>query len=275
MLSFLHTFHPYPIIATIGPITLYWYGFFYLVGIILTIFILQKTLKKLEPNNETTKKLNDQLPNVIFWTVVFGLIGARVYYVFLELPYYLLNPIKILNLNEGGLAIHGGLIGGGLFLWQYAKKNNYSLLWLFDLFAPVLLLAQAIGRWGNYFNQELFGRPTNLPWGIPISFEHRPELYLNYTYFHPTFLYESLWDIVGFVILFNWQNKNAKNKPSNNGLIFFTYLAYVATGRLFVEFFRVDPIPFSAGLRIHIIIAFLILMAGLAGLATLLYKRRV
>src|SRR6266481_6355936 len=130
-----------------------------------------------------------------------GLVGARLYYVLFNLDYYGQFPGKIFALWEGGLAIHGGVIGGILVGGGYAWRRGLPVRQYLDIAAPSLALGQAIGRWGNFFNEEAFGRPTDLPWKLFISPVHRPLQYAQSEYFHPTFLYESLWDLLVFAAL--------------------------------------------------------------------------
>src|SRR3990167_4879685 len=260
IINILHTYEPSPILMTLGPITIYWYGLFYAVNIALGYWLVWRTLKRQIPTSYLPADATHQalqagqlparrcytssvaggpadnssaygsralglmarLPELAFGLVVSGLVGARLYHVLNEWSYYWAHPLRIFAVWNGGLAIHGALIAGLIFLWFYTKRQSTSylpsdamhqalqagklpatsyLFWLLDLLAPAVLLGQAIGRWGNYFNQELFGYPTSLPWSIPISLENRPLAFQTANYFHPTFLYESLWDLMGFVLL--------------------------------------------------------------------------
>ncbi|MFA5954008.1 MAG: prolipoprotein diacylglyceryl transferase [Patescibacteria group bacterium] len=279
MFHFLHTFTPTPIIAVVGPFTLYWYGLGYLVAIAAAYLLVNHALRRI--SSKEALYLTEHLPTFTVGLVVSGIIGARLYHVITQWSiYYSAHIDKIFAVNEGGLAIHGGLIGGLAFLWWYSKRikrddGNNSLLWLLDLIAPAVLLGQAIGRIGNYFNQELFGLPTNLPWGIPIALEHRPELFLNVTYFHPTFLYESLWDLVGFLVIYCWQKRLLQKNKLGTGLVVFPYLVWMGLGRILVELIRTEPAPLLWGVRLHQIISILIVLIGITGLATLFNKRRV
>ncbi|MGN6782582.1 MAG: prolipoprotein diacylglyceryl transferase, partial [Marmoricola sp.] len=144
-----------------------------------------------------------EVTDIALWAVPFGLVGARLYHVATDHElYFPQNPVGALEIWNGGLAIWGGIAGGALGAWIACRRRGICLPILADALAPGLLLAQAIGRWGNYFNQELFGRPTTLPWALEIAPTHRPPGYEQYPTFHPTFLYESLWDLgaMGFVI---------------------------------------------------------------------------
>jgi len=196
--------------------------------------------------------------DLAFYLIFFGLIGARVYAIFLDYDYYWHNPAQIIAIWRGGLAIHGAVIGGVIAAIIYCRKNNKSFWFWSDLAAPGLALAQAFVRWGNYFNQEVFGKPTNLPWGIPIEFANRPIQFLSNTYFHPTFLYESILNIINFIILFflfrRFYFKNLAieklksdqkifnffSNKSRLGIIFLVYLFNYSVIRYLLEFIRID-----------------------------------
>lgn len=194
----------------------------------------------------------DTIFDLAFFLIIFGLIGARLYDVLLELPYYLTQPLKIFYIWEGGLAIHGAIIAGLIVLYFFAKKRNLKFFQLSALIVPGLALGQAVGRFGNYFNQELFGLPTDLAWGIPISLANRPELYLNEIYFHPTFLYESIGSLLIFLILFSSfyfvkKEKIAKLNFSLN--LTLAYLILYSLLRFSLEFIRIDYAPVVGALR--------------------------
>lgn len=243
MFTFLHSFNPQAILLGIGPITIYWYGLILLsaisAAILLTIYIGRYLdIKK------------DDIIDLSFYLIIFGIIGARIYDVFLEFPYYLQNPLKIFALWEGGLAIHGAIIAGFIALYFFAKKNNYSVLKLSAILTPGLALGQAIGRWGNWFNQELFGLPSNLPWSIPIAISNRPLAYSESKFFHPTFLYESLACLflaaILLVLFYKWK-KNLNKKRLK--IILAIYLSSYAFIRFMLEFIKVDSTPIFLNLR--------------------------
>jgi phosphatidylglycerol---prolipoprotein diacylglyceryl transferase len=243
MSIFLHSFKPQAILLEVGPVTIYWYGLILLTAIISAIFLSIHLGRYLN-----IKK--DNILDLAFYLIIFGIIGARIYDIFLELPYYIDNPLKIFALREGGLAIHGGIIAGFITLYFFAKKHNYSLLKISALIAPGLALGQAIGRWGNWFNQELFGLPSNLPWSIPIDVTRRPLPYLESEFFHPTFLYESLACLFLFIILlslfYRWR-KNLNEKRLK--IIIAVYLSSYAFIRFMLEFIKVDSTPIFLHLR--------------------------
>jgi len=263
MFNFLHAFHPSPILASIGPINIYWYGFFIMLAVLaaLTVAIYLAKLHSIK---------KEAIIDLAFWLIVGGLIGARIYDVFLELPYFLANPLNIFKIWQGGLAIHGAIIGGLIALWLYAKKYQHNFWQLAAIIATSLPLAQAIGRWGNYFNQELFGYPTNLAWGIPIDLAHRPWQYLNYEYFHPTFLYESLGNLIIFIILFTLHIKKVTTRlPDGQGyeLRVTSYLLLYSLLRFATEFIRLDATPAFLGPRLPQLVSLIIFFLCLIYLA--------
>jgi phosphatidylglycerol:prolipoprotein diacylglycerol transferase len=152
--------------------------------------------------------------------------------------WYLMHPLDMINIRNGGLGIPGAVIGGAIALWFYCRNKKLSFpVWL-DITAPGVALAQAIGRWGNFFNQELYGIPTNLPWKIYIDPQHRVTGYENFSYFTPLFLYESLWNLVNMAILL-WLGRRFE-KWLKSGDLFCIYVIMYAIGRFFLEFLRLD-----------------------------------
>jgi phosphatidylglycerol:prolipoprotein diacylglycerol transferase len=199
-----------------------------------------------------------------------GLVGARLYYVLFNLDYYLRSPAKILAVWEGGLAIHGGVLGGVLVGGIYAWVRRLPLLTYLDVAAPSLALGQAIGRWGNFFNEEAFGTPTDLPWKLYISPPQRPPIYSQAEFFHPTFLYESLWDL-GVYLLLIWAFRDRLARAP--GALFLTYLGLYSVGRFFTEGLRTDPLMFGS-LRVAQLVSLLAAAAALVGVPLLLRKSR-
>lgn len=270
MINFLHNFIPNPILLEAGFISLHWYGLFVVSGILATLLVTVELAKKFNISS-------DKVYNAGFYIIIFGLIGARVYSVFLDLPYYLQNPLHIFAVWQGGLAIHGGLIGAGLAIWLITKKSNSSFWTWADIAVPGAALGQAIGRWGNYFNQEIFGTPTDRSWGIPIDMANRPAQYLSSQYFHPTFLYESILNIINFVILLLLfkllLNKDYKLK-TGSGIIFLIYLINYSIIRFSMEFLRTDVMPEFFGLRVSALVSLVIIIGSLGVLILRLKKRQ-
>jgi phosphatidylglycerol---prolipoprotein diacylglyceryl transferase len=233
MFNFLHTFHPDRIALTIGPISLYWYGLIIVLAMVVGLITAITIAKKYQIKSEEVIDLS-------FWLILAGIIGARIYEVLLNWQYYHLHPLEIPAIWQGGLAIHGGIIAGIITVIVWARHKD---LWLWlAIISPAVAIGQAIGRFGNYFNQELFGLPTDLPWGIPIDLINRPNQYISQDFFHPTFLYESLGCLLTFIILIIVQRTPAKN-TNQKRLIVLLYLCLYSLLRFVLEFWRIDAAP--------------------------------
>lgn len=259
MVNFLHTFYPQPILFSLGPIHIYWYGLFMVLGIVAALLLAFYFGKYYGISREVIFDLS-------FWLIIGGLVGARIYDDFLQLPFYLKNPLQALEIWKGGLAIHGAIIAGLLIIWWFVKKNKLNFWQLTSLLVPGVALAQAIGRWGNYFNQEIFGLPTNLPWGIPINLINRPAAYITNTYFQPIFLYESLGCLIisTFLIYIN-RRVITRNQLNNKFYILATtlYMILYSILRFSLEFIRLDEAPRLLGLRWPQIISLIIILLSL------------
>lgn len=255
MLLFLHTFHPSPLIATIGPFVLRWYGVTLAIGALLGFFTIRFLVKRSGWSSDAALML-------FFVTLVVGFIGARLYHVLNEPAYYWERPAEIIQVWHGGLAIHGGLLFGVLALWWFARRWHVPLLRLTDFFAPAIAIGQSVGRWGNYFNQELFGRPTTLSWGIPIDPANRPSGFETIEYFHPTFLYESLWELGVFLLLLF-----VLTRPQvRQGIATFAYLGLAALGRMATESLRIDATPIVFGVRLPLLVSGMLVVVAILGL---------
>ena len=194
--------------------------------------------------------IRGQVSDVAIWAVPFGLVGARLYHVATDHDLYFgpgKHPIEALEIWHGGLGIWGAIAGGALGATIAARRMGIRMLPLMDALAPGLLLAQAIGRWGNYFNQELFGRPTTLPWGLKIDAAHRPDGFEQFATFHPTYLYECLWNLGGMGLLV-WADRRFK---LGYGRVFALYVMIYTAGRGWIESLRIDTIELDnvLGLR--------------------------
>ncbi len=266
MIYFLHNFLPSPIFWQFGPLVIRYYGIIISLAIVAAVLLAIR----LKPRHGFS---TDDLLDLVFYVIIFGVIGARAYeVVILEPRYFFSHPAEMLMIWHGGLAIHGAIIGGLLTLavWCRLKRQNF---WRWtDLAAVVLPLAQAIGRWGNYFNQEVFGRPTSLAWGIPIEVANRPLQYVNQSYFHPTFLYESVLDLLLFVILFSIYRASSKKNMGSFMLFRMTfgsgqYLGLYLVGygliRFLLEFMRSDQTAMLLGHRWPQIFSLLLIIVGL------------
>jgi len=265
MLNFLHTFSPTSVLISFGPVHIYWYGLFIVLGAICGIFVIMD----LAPGYGMAK---DTALDLILYLMIAGIIGARIYDVLLELGYYRLRPFDVFKVWQGGMAIHGAIIGGILVIWLFAKKQKLNFWITTDVVVAGLAIGQAVGRWGNYFNQELFGLPTNMPWGIPILPLNRPPLYASFDFFQPTFLYESLGNLAIFVVIFYLHNWNLKGKELQAdkrqslwepGIITAIYLILYSILRFSLEFIRVDSTPTLSGFRFPQIVSLLLIAVAL------------
>jgi phosphatidylglycerol:prolipoprotein diacylglycerol transferase len=229
---------------------------------------------------------SEQLFDLAFYALIFGLLGARIYYVAYLWDYYSGHLLDILKFWQGGLAVHGIMLGGFGAIFFYARKKKLDF-WLWaDLIVVGLSFGQIIGRWGNYFNQEVFGRPTDLSWGIPIDLANRPVEFAASGFFHPTFLYESLWSVVIFSVLLIWQLVRIRRQATGDkglatsdkrqgvsyGNIFLVYLILYSLGRFCNEFLRIDQMPEIFGLRWAQIMSILIFVLVILTIIIRQYK---
>ena len=258
---------PGPILFEIGPVVVRWYGLLIASAVLIGVSLSQYLAKRrnIEPN---------LLGDLSIWLIIAAIPGARLYYVLFEWQEYAQRPEDIIAIWKGGIAIHGAIIGGTLATIIFARLNKVSLWQLIDLVVPSLILGQAIGRWGNFFNSEAFGKPTDLPWKLFIEPRYRPVGYLNYEYFHPTFLYESLWNLGVFVLLlwlFFWGLKH-KNRLKIGTLSLVYAIAY-SLGRVWIEALRTDSLMLGP-LKIAQIISLSGIILGLFGLIWLYWLNR-
>ena len=247
------------VLISIGNINIYWYSVLILLGLIIG-YILVKI--------EAKRKNIDQkfLDNLIFYMVIVGIIGARLYYVIFN--YQAFNTfLSIFEIYNGGLAIYGAIIFAIIFIYFYAKKHQQNFLELLDLFAPSLILAQAVGRWGNFFNQEAYGFVTSYEF---LTNLHLPNfiidnMYIDGAYHHPTFLYESILCLIGFIIMMIFRYK----KNTKTASITIIYLIYYGIVRFIIEAFRTDSLYFL-NFKISQIVSILFILIGII----ILIKRR-
>ena len=228
---------------------IYFYALVIITGALLGSYLASKEAKR---HGYDPEMIWDVLP----WLLISGIIGARLWHVLTPSssilvngvnPYFI-HPLEIFNIRQGGLGIPGAVITGVLALWVYARKKKISFPVCLDVIAPGLALAQAIGRWGNFFNQEIYGLPSTLPWAITIDPAHRLPGYENIATYHPTFFYEFLWNLLNMAVLLILPRKlGDKLKPGDNFLI---YLIIYPVGRFFLEFIRLEYSPI-AGLNIN------------------------
>lgn len=241
------------VLLELGPISIYWYSVFILIAITTGAYIFFKLGKK-----EGYKE--EFLTNLVFYGAIFGIIGARLYYVIFNLSYYLKNPFEILAIWNGGLAIHGGIIGGAIWFIYYCKKHKKSFLKLIDLAVPALILAQAIGRWGNFFNGEAHGPAVAVETlkNLCIPNFIIKGMNIDGVYYQPTFYYESLWCLLGFILLIIL-TKKIKPKP---GFLTGIYLMWYSAFRFLIETLRTDSLMLG-NLKIAQVISILLFLLGL------------
>ncbi|WP_337286964.1 prolipoprotein diacylglyceryl transferase [Candidatus Methylomirabilis sp.] len=249
---------PGPFVLQIGPLSIRWYGLLFATAVLLGTSLAHREAIRRGEDPE-------QLLNVIVFGVMCGLIGARLYYVLFNWGYYGSRPLKILAVWEGGLAIHGGLLVGALAAAVYSIRKKLPVLTYMDIMAPSLPVGQAIGRWGNFFNQEAFGIPTDLPWKLYIEPYYRPPHLAAYEYFHPTFLYESLWNLLVFAMLYFLLRRRMQRTP---GALVLCYVGLYSIGRFFVEGLRIDSLMMGP-LRAAQIMSLVLIVVSLVGLMRL------
>ena len=249
----------------VGPFKVHFYALCILTGMILAIWIADKRLVQRGAKSGIAL-------DIALWTIPIAIIGARIFHVLTHSGDYFFpgaDLTAVFRIWEGGIAIYGGLIGGAIGAWIGTKRSGIRFWSFADAVAPGILLAQAIGRWGNYFNQELFGLPTTLPWGLEIDSTNPafPPGLPAETLFHPTFLYESLWSAVGVVILLALDRRLGLRW----GTMFGAYLMYYSLGRIITENLRIDPSDLILGIRTNVWSA----VGGVvAGLVIIYWQRR-
>jgi phosphatidylglycerol---prolipoprotein diacylglyceryl transferase len=254
---------PGPIALSIGPLHVRWYGLLLGVAALLGLGLAKReAIRRGEPV--------DPLLTACSFTLAGAIVGARLYHVAFHLDYFGRAPWKILALWEGGAGIFGGIFGGVAAAAGYTWWRGLSLGRYLDIMVPFLALGQAIGRWGNFFNEEAFGPPTGLPWGLYISPARRPPGFAAVDYFHPTFLYESLWDLAVFGVTFFLLRKRLAPAP---GALFLAYLALYSLGRLAVEALRLDSEPIGPFRSAQVVSVACLLAVGLLVLRLGLWPR--
>ena len=243
----------------LGFIQIYWYSLMIALGILVAVALILREGKR--------KNIEEEfLVNLIFYAIILAIVGARLYYVLFNLDYYSNHIIEIFEIWNGGLAIHGGMLAGGLFCIYYCKKHGYKLLEILDIVVVGLIIGQAIGRWGNFFNQEAYGGIVSLEF---LKGLHLPEFIINgmkigANYHHPTFLYESIWNVIGFIILLFVRKK----EMIKTGQVTAMYMIWYGIGRLVIEGFRTDSLMLGS-LRIAQIVSIAMIVVG----AVLFYKK--
>ena len=231
-------------IVHIGPLPLHAYGLMLAIGVIVAAKVAETRWVRFGQDQK-------EFARIVVPVVIAGVIGARVYHLFTGYKWSENGIVGTVEIWKGGLSIWGAVGGGLLMVLYLSKRRHLKTLLLMDAIAPGIVLAQAIGRWGNYFNQELFGRPTTLPWGLKIDLAHRPAGYTQYATFHPTFLYESLWCLGVFGVLLLVEDRK-KLRP---GQVFALYVALYCFGRTFFEWLRIDDASRIFGIRFNLLLS--------------------
>jgi len=243
----------------LGFIKIYWYSIFILLGVITGVLIIIKEAKRKNIDE-------DFIINTLFFGILFAIIGARLYYVLFNLDYYIYNPTEIIQIWNGGLAIHGGILAGLITILIMCKKHKVNVIKLLDTIALGLIIGQAIGRWGNFFNSEAYGSVVSLASlksiGLPSFIING--MYIDGAYHHPTFLYESIWCLIGFIILFI--NRKELNIGKSLGL----YLVWYGLGRFLIESLRTDSLMLGT-IKVAQLISIIFIIVGIYFL--FIYKR--
>lgn len=254
---------PGPEIFRIGSLAIRWYGVLIATAIVLGLQLSQGLAKyrRVQP---------EDISDLAIWLVLGAIPCARLYYVLFQWDYYSQHLDQVFTIWQGGIAIHGAILGGMLAAVIFSYLKQLSFWQLADLVAPSLILGQAIGRWGNFFNSEAFGAPTNLPWKLFIPPERRPPAYGSSAYFHPTFLYESLWNlgVLGLLLFLFFRFPKAKR-----GTIFLVYALAYSLGRLWIEGLRTDSLMLGP-LRIAQVVSLIGIGMGVLGLGWLYLLKR-
>lgn len=251
------------VMFNIGAIEVRWYSFLIVVGAIIAITLILKEGKRFSVST-------DFLFNMCFWAIIMGVIGARIYYVLFNLEYYE-NWVDILKIWNGGLAIHGGLIAGGITILIYCKKYNVKVIRILDFIAPALLIAQSIGRWGNFFNGEAHGTATTL---VHLKAMHIPQFVIDGMniggiYYEPTFFYESLWCLLGALIIIIV--RRFKYIKVGQPLAF--YLIWYGLGRCVIEAMRTDSLMLG-GFKMAQVVSIVMILIGLVILIRTIQKSK-
>jgi phosphatidylglycerol---prolipoprotein diacylglyceryl transferase len=251
----------------IGPLTIHFYGIVIMLGVVAATFLARREANRRGQNGELVW-------DMLVWMLIAGIIGARLWHILTPSPslvaqgvttyYYLTHPLDAIAIWNGGLGIAGAVAGGAIALYFFGRRHNLPFLIWLDILAPALALGQAIGRWGNFFNQELYGAPTSLPWAIYIDPQHRLAGFENQAYYHPTFLYESIWNLANMALLL-WLRRRSKDRLKS-GDVFLVYLITYPLGRFLLEFLRLDSSEL-AGINANQALMLVVMVAAILILA--------
>ncbi|WP_391203404.1 prolipoprotein diacylglyceryl transferase [Psychrobacillus sp. L4] len=249
-----------PVAFSLGPIEVRWYGIIIACGIILAFIVAQREMVKRGFHQE-------YLTDLLIWGVPLAIIGARIYYVIFKWDFYSQNPEKIIQIWHGGIAIHGALIASFLTAYFFTRKRGTSFWKLMDIMAPSLLIGQAVGRWGNFMNQEAHGGEVTRTFLENLKLPNWiiEQMYIEGKYYHPTFLYESVWNIIGVIILILLRKVNLLR-----GEMFLFYLTWYSVGRFFIEGMRTDSLYLVGELRTAQVVS---LLAIAISIILFIYRR--
>lgn len=248
-----------PIAIRIGSFEIAWYGVIIGIGIMIAMYLASS-------EGDRKGMPQDYILDLAFWAVPIAILGARAYYVLFELDYYLANPSQILQIWNGGLAIYGALITGAIVVYFFTKNKKVPFMLTLDVLAPGVLIAQSIGRWGNFINQEAHGAEVTREFleGLFLPEFIINQMNINGAYYHPTFLYESIWSLLGFLIILY-----LRRRPEllREGEVFFTYVIWYAFGRFFIEGMRTDSLYLFANIRVSQLLSIVLIVAAIAAWA--------
>lgn len=250
-------------VISLGPINISLYSLCILVGIILAFILIRKESKRFNIKD-------DFISNLIFWCVIYGIVGARIYYVLFNLDYYMHSPIEIIKVWNGGLAIHGGIIAGLITLIYFCKKENVSSIKILDISCIGLIVGQACGRWGNFFNMEAYGSEVARSF---LENLHLPEFIINGMhigghYYHPTFFYESLFCVLGLIIMLLIR----RIPKIKQGMIISFYLVWYGILRYFIEALRTDSLMLG-NIKVAQLVSILFILLGIIGFILSIIKK--
>ncbi|MBM7787543.1 prolipoprotein diacylglyceryl transferase [Tenggerimyces flavus] len=240
----------------LGPIPIRAYALCIIIGVVIAVWLSNR---RWVARGGAPGTMSD----IAVWAVPFGLVGARLYHVITDYQLYFgegRDPLSALYIWKGGLGVWGAIAFGALGAWIACKRRGIPLPAIADAAAPGVVIAQAAGRFGNWFNQELFGKPTTLPWGLEIDAAHRPSGFETFETFHPTFLYEILWN-VGVAALVIWADRRFK---LGHGRAFALYVMGYTAGRAWIEYMRIDEVNHILGLRLNVWTSVLVFLGGVA-----------
>lgn len=259
----MHSIALNPIAFNLGPVAVHWYGIFIASAVLIAVFLSVKEGRKrgIDPDN---------IYDMILWALPVAIICARIYYVVFQWPYYSQHLNEIIKIWDGGIAIYGALIGAAVVVYLYCRSKLISVWAMLDVIAPTVIMGQGIGRWGNFMNQEAFGNITSLAF---LKSLHLPtfiinQMYIQGFYRQPTFLYESLWNLLGFVLLMNLRHIN---KFFKRGEVVLSYIIWYSFGRFFVEGMRTDSLMLFGGIRVSQMLSIVLFIGAIA---LMIYRRK-